>query len=88
MKQFKANRWLGLTLLLAIIAGKFFEFRQSIVAYKVNPETGEWPVPKNVEINLPKIEKQIKDSIEDKVVLLYSWSGCPFSKKARSYLKS
>ena len=88
MKQFKANRWLGLTLLLAIIAGKFFEFRQSVVAFKQDPETKEWPIPVNVDINLPKIEAHIQDSIESKHVLLFCWNGCPFCKKARVYLES
>jgi hypothetical protein len=61
MKQFKNNRWIGLTLLLALFVGKFFQFRQSVVNYKVDPETGEYPVPINYEENVAIINKHIDD---------------------------
>jgi len=60
MKQFKNNRWIGLTLLLAIFVGKFMEFRQSVVAYrKSGGDEGDYPVPINYEENVVKIEKHI-----------------------------
>ena len=61
MKQFKNNRWIGITLLLALFAAKFFEFRQSVVDYTEDKETGKFPVPVNYEQNVVKIENHINE---------------------------
>ena len=66
-------------MLLALFCGKFMFFRTGVTSYVKN-ENGEFEKPENYEKNIEIIDNKIKEN----KVMIFSWSWCPFCKKARA----